>query len=156
MASLGFNYRLTDIQCALGISQLYKCRGFIEKRQSIAKAYNKAFKTIAGIHPLHTKEHVTNAHHLYVICLDLDSLKCTRDEFHRAMIAENIGVNVHYAPVHTHSYYKEILKTAQDTCPNASYMYDRILTLPCFPTMKEKDIEDVVLAVQKLVAYFKK
>jgi perosamine synthetase len=90
MTSLGFNYRLTDIQCALGISQLYKCRGFIQKRQAIAKTYDKALENIAGIHLLRTKEHVTNAHHLYVIFLDLDSLKCTRDDFYRAMIAENI------------------------------------------------------------------
>ena len=152
MHELGFNYRITDLQCALGISQFTKLDSFIRKRKEIVKTYNETFSNIENIILPYEKPDVTSAYHLYVIQLkNLD-----RKKVFDALRAENIGVNVHYIPVYYHPYYQKNFRINKGTCKNAEIYYERALTLPLFPKMAEKDIEDVIIAVRKVIEYYSK
>ena len=140
MADLGFNYRLTDIQCALGLSQLSRLPAFLDRRRAIARAYDEAF---AGtpVQALARPEGRHHAYHLYVVRVP------RRDEVFAALRAVGIGVNVHYIPVHLHPYYRERLRTGPGLCPVAEAAFDQILTLPLHPGMSDGDCNTVVAAV---------
>jgi UDP-4-amino-4,6-dideoxy-N-acetyl-beta-L-altrosamine transaminase len=152
---LGFNYRMTDFQAALGISQLDKLEWFIDRRKEIVKKYNLAFKEIDGIVLHKNEEYSDTVNHLYVIKLDLSKLKVDRNEIYNALIAENIGVNVHYIPVYLHPYYQK-LGYKKGLCPKAEELYDTIITIPLFPAMTDEDVEDVINGVNKVINYFRK
>jgi perosamine synthetase len=156
MVDLGYNYRLTDFQCALAISQLKKLPDWITRRQVIAGRYHEAFADSTVIRPLTIGLDVVHAYHLYVIRLDLDSLGATRAEVFSALRAEGIGVNVHYVPVHLHPFYRTHFGTRPGLCPHAEAAYERIISLPLFPAMTESDIEDVVVALFKVCAAYSK
>ena len=130
MTELGYNYRITDIQCALGLSQLKKLPGWIEKRNELALAYNTAF---AGtkIRPLQTAAHCLHAYHLYVVRV------AERDALFAKLRAAGIGANMHYVPVHLHPYYREKLKTKPGMCPVAEQAYTEIITLPLWPGLNK-------------------
>jgi perosamine synthetase len=152
MVDLGYNYRLTDIQCALGISQLKHLPDWISRRQEIAKRYTFAFKNIPGVNPLTVRKDVFHAYHLYVVQFDLTELKKTdRTLIFKALRAEGIGVNVHYIPVHLHPYYQNNFGTYVGQCPVAESAYRQIISLPMFPLMNDNDVEDVINAVEKVV-----
>ena len=151
MVDLGYNYRLTDFQCVLGISQLRKLPGWVARRQEIARRYDAAVAKIPGVEPLGVREDVSHAYHLYVIRLDVTQLQVTRTEVFAALRAEGIGVNVHYIPVHLHPFYRQRFGTGPDLCPVAEAAYERILSLPIFPRMTEGDVEDVIIAVHRVV-----
>src|SRR5439155_18375467 len=119
MVDLGYNYRLTDIQCALGLSQLRKLKSWIERRQDIARRYGAAFSDLKAVRPLAVRPDVSHAYHLYVTMLDLDKLRVKRDAIFVALRAEGIGVNVHYIPVHLHPFYQKRFGTGPGTCPVA-------------------------------------
>ena len=153
MVDLGFNYRLSDIQCALGITQLAKLAQSIERRQAIAAAYGAAFAELPGVRPLSVRKDVSHAYHLYVIQLELEKLGVDRGQVFRALRAEGIGVNVHYRPVHLHPFYRNRFGTKPGDCPVAEAAYERILSLPMFPTMTDGDVCDVVAAVSKVVEH---
>jgi len=150
MVDLGYNYRLTDIQCALGLSQLPKLPGWIERRQEIASRYDAAFAHLRAVEPLKVRSDISHAYHLYVIRLDLAQLQATRADVFAAMRAEGIGVNVHYIPVHLHPFYREHFATGPGMCPVAEAAYEQIITLPLFPRMDDSDIQDVIAAVHKV------
>ncbi len=150
MVDLGFNYRLTDIQCALGISQLPKLPAWIRRRQAIARRYDEAFDHMPAVRPLAVRPEVSHAYHLYVIRLELDRLRVDRAAVFSALRAEGIGVNVHYIPVHLHPYYRRTFGTAPGDCPVAEAAYERILSLPIFPAMTDEDADDVIRAVGKV------
>ena len=150
MVDLGYNYRITDIQCALGISQLKKLPASVAKRRQIAAMYDAAFAAIPYVKPLAVRSNAVHAYHLYVVLFDLGQLNCTRADLYAALRAENIGVNVHYIPVHLHPYYRERFGTDRGLCPVAEDAYDRLVTLPIFPEMTEADADDVISAVRKL------
>lgn len=152
---LGYNYRLPDINCALGVSQMKKLDGFLEKRRAIVEKYNQALKDIKEIEIPYEHKYSNSGHHLYIIRLKLDMLKADRKQIFEALRAENIGVNVHYMPVYLHPYYKK-LGYNKGLCKNAEDYYKRILTLPLFPLMSDKDIEDVIKAVIKVINRYKK
>ena len=152
---LGYNYRMTDIQAALGISQLNKINGFLKRRREIAKKYDEYLKNIDGIILPYQESFSKSAWHLYVIQLELEKFKVGRKEIFEALQAENIGVNVHYIPVYYHPYYKR-LGYEKGLCPNAEKLYERIITLPLYPKMKDKDIEDVVNALDKVLKYYRR
>ncbi|KXG76347.1 UDP-4-amino-4,6-dideoxy-N-acetyl-beta-L-altrosamine transaminase [Thermotalea metallivorans] len=152
---LGNNYRITDIQCALGISQLQELAGFVKRRREIVRKYNEAFQNIEEIITPYEKEGCHSSWHLYIIQLDLERLSVGRREIFEALKAENIGVNVHYIPVHYHPYYQR-LGYKRGICPHAEALYERIITLPLFPKMSDKDAEDVIDAVHKVISYFRK
>lgn len=152
---LGYNYRLTDIQAALGISQLNKINSFIERRKEIVKKYNEAFSGIDGL-ILHKNEGYSDTvNHLYVLKLDLPKLKVGRKEIFNALLAENIGVNVHYIPVYLHPYYQK-LGYKKGLCPKAEELYNAIITIPLFPAMTSNDVDDVINGVNKIIDYYRK
>ena len=147
MVDLGYNYRITDIQCALGISQLKKIDGWIKRRQEIAHCYDDAFLDCKEIKSLSVRSDVSHAYHLYVIRLNLDLLKSGRKEIFAELRSRGIGVNVHYIPVHLHPYYRKKFGTKSGLCPVAEDSYEEILSLPIFPTMSDGDVDRVVSEV---------
>lgn len=151
MVELGFNYRLADTACALGLSQLGKLRGWISMRNHIATRYSEAFSDLSGVEPLRVGSEVGHAYHLYVVRFDLERLAVGRGGLFKALRAEGIGVNVHYVPVYLHPYYQKVLGIEPGRCPNAEASYERILSLPMFPGMTEGGIDDVVMAVTKVM-----
>lgn len=152
---LGYNYRITDIQCALGISQLNKIDKFLRRRREIAEKYNEYLKDIDGIVLPYQEEYIKSSWHLYVIQLELEKFKVGRREIFEALKAENIGVNVHYIPVYYHPYYQK-LGYKKGLCPNAEKLYERIITIPLYPKMTDKDVKDVVEALDKVLKYYKR
>jgi len=156
MVDLGYNYRITDIQCALGLSQLNKLPGWVKRRQEIAQKYDAAFAEFPAIRPLKVRADVSHAYHLYVVRFDLKQLRATRAEIFTALRAEGIGVNVHYIPVHLHPFYRERFGTGPGLCPVAEVAYEEIVTLPIFPRMSANDVEDVITAVCKVVRAYQK
>lgn len=154
MVDLGYNYRLTDIQCALGLSQLGKLRGWVERRQAIAARYDTAFAELPAVRPLAVRPEATHAYHLYMVRFDLARLKADRATIFQAMRAEGIGVNVHYIPVHLHPFYQQRFGTGPGLCPVAEAAYEELITLPIFPTMSDQDAQDVVAAVGKVISVF--
>jgi perosamine synthetase len=151
MQFLGYNYRMTDIQAALGTSQLKKLDSFLERRREIVERYNTAFQNFEGIKIPVENENTRSAWHLYIIRLQLDNLSCSRKEIYEMLLKKNIGVNVHYLPVYLHPYYRE-LGYQPGLCPNAEKYYEEIITLPLFPLMNNDDVQDVVEAVKKVIS----
>lgn len=154
MQDLGYNYRLSDIQCALGVSQLKKAPTWTKRRQELAKRYDAAFSSMKGLLPLSVRSGVSHAYHLYVIKLNLELLSADRNEIFLALRAENIGVNVHYIPVHLHPYYRKNFGAREGLCPVAEKAYACILSLPMFAAMTDKDSDDVVIAMKKVLSHF--
>lgn len=145
---LGFNYRLTDFQCALGITQLEKLADNIKKRNTLARQYDAFFSNIPQVSPLKLEPYNFHAYHIYVIKLHLEALEKTRDQIFSRLRNENIGVNVHYIPVHYHPFYKREFKTYKGLCPVAEAAYETILTIPLFPLMEKEDVQRVCDAVK--------
>lgn len=153
--SLGYNYRMTDFQAALLMSQLNKIEIFKKRRQKIANRYNVAFAEIPEI--IVQKEIVESdtCRHLYIIRLALNRLNCSRREFFDAMSAENVQCQVHYVPVYWFPYYKR-LGYEKGLCPNVEEVYKGIMSIPLFPKMSDQDVEDVIHAVTKLVEHYRR
>ena len=152
---LGYNYRMTDIQCALAISQLKKLDRFTTRRRELVQRYDEAFRDMPEVIIQREVEGSDAVRHLYILRLDLDRLTCGRREFFDAMQSENIGVNVHYIPVYWFPYYQS-MGYRRGICPHAEAYYESSMTLPLFYSMTDQDQEDVILAVKKLIAYFRK
>ncbi|MEW5899318.1 MAG: DegT/DnrJ/EryC1/StrS family aminotransferase, partial [Bacillota bacterium] len=155
---LGYNYRLTDIQAALGLSQLKKLDRFLARRRRIAAAYNEAFAALPEVEIPYQAPYADSAWHLYVLALRLDRLRKSRREIFEALRAENIGVHVHYLPVYRHPFYRwlgdpDSCSLQGFYCPNAEELYERIITLPLFPAMSDRDAADVVAAVYKVISW---
>lgn len=140
---LGFNYRMTDIQAALGVSQMKKLGTFLEKRREYAALYNKLLDGLGEVIIPCQAENTSSAWHLYIIKLDLSKLNMRRREVFEKLRARNIGVNVHYIPVYYHPYYKGI-GYEKGLCPVAETLYEAIITLPLYPTMEIDDIHYIV------------
>ena len=139
MNELGFNYRIPDILCALGISQLYKLDDFVKRRNEIADYYNNFFKKYSElINPL--KNYYYSAYHIYVIKLNTDNIKKSRDEIFEKLKKSGIGVNVHYKPIYLHPYYQKLGYNI-GLCPTSEWVYNRIITLPCYPLLKNDELE---------------
>jgi UDP-4-amino-4,6-dideoxy-N-acetyl-beta-L-altrosamine transaminase len=152
----GFKYNMTDIQASLGIHQIKKLNKFINRREKIAKSYDKLFKDLPEIKIPAIRSYVKHARHLYSILIDLDKLKINRDQFFKALDAENIGTSVHFIPVHLHPYYKNTFGYKKGDYPVAEHVFERIISLPMHPAMSKKDLQDVVKAVRKIIIYYRK
>jgi perosamine synthetase len=152
IADLGFNYRITDIQCALGISQLDKLDGWLARRREIAHQYTNAFRTAAIVHPLKASQIVDHAYHLYVVRLNTGSLKISRPEIFKALRENGIGANVHYIPLNLQPYYQNRFDTYQGQCPVAEAAYEQILSLPIYPSMTEQDVERVITTLAQILS----
>ena len=156
MVLLGFNYRLTDIACALGLSQLRKLDANLARRREIAALYTSAFSELPEIKVPMVRTQSNPAWHLYAIQLQLEMLSVGRGEIFRALRAENIGVNVHYIPVHLHPYYRERLGHKEGDYPVAEAAYKRLISLPMFHSMAGTDVKDVCHALRKVIAQYVK
>jgi perosamine synthetase len=153
MRVLGFNYRLSDIACAMGLSQLRKLGSNLARRREIAERYNSELSNLPLIRPI-IREGVNPAWHLYPIRLELPRLTVDRGQVFRALRAENIGVNVHYIPVHLHPYYREHFGDLRGTLPVAEQAYEQLITLPLFHGMSDQDVSDVVTATVKVLTAY--
>jgi perosamine synthetase len=154
MVLLGFNYRLTDIACALGLQQMKKLEANLARRRQIAAQYTSEFRSMTGVVTPVVRPDVNPAWHLYPIRLDLTKLSAGRGELFQALRAENIGVNVHYIPVHRHPYYRDRFGYKGGEFPVAEAAYERLISLPMFHGMSDNDVEDVVCAVRKVVMHY--
>lgn len=146
---LGRNYRMTDFQAALGLSQLKKLEKFIRRRQELASLYHEGLKDTSSITLPRAGPNVRHNWHLYTILLDK---KVDREKFIAAMRTKNIGVNVHYPPIYRFSYYREKFDFKPENFPVTEFIYNHIVTLPMFPKMSDEDLRDVVLAVKESIA----
>jgi len=151
----GYNYRLSDIQSSLVISQISKIGSFIARRKEIVKKYNEAFSDIPEILLQKEIPQSDTCRHLYILRLDLDMLACTRLEFFRAMVAEGIQPQVHYIPVYWFPFYQK-MGYKKGICKNAEKIYESIMSIPLYPKMSDQDVEDVITAVKKVVAAYRK
>lgn len=152
---LGYNYRMTDFQAALLISQLQKLPAFSDRRKEIVAMYEKGFADVPEIQIQKEIPESDTTRHLYILRLHLDMLTCTRREFFDALAAENVQSQVHYLPVYWHSHY-ENLGYPKGLCPNAEKYYEESMSLPLYYLLKDEDVEDVIAAVKKIVAYYRK
>jgi perosamine synthetase len=155
MVDLGFNYRLTDLQCALGISQLRKLDAWIARRRQIAARYARALSDIRALRLPIVQDDRTSSWHLYVIRVQREALRTGRgrEDVFRALRAENIGVNVHYIPVTQQPFYRA-RGHHRGECPVADAAYEELITLPIFPAMTDADVDDVTLAVRKVMSAY--
>lgn len=153
--SLGYNYRMTDFQAALLISQMKKLEKFKQRRHEIVFKYNDAFKNMPEIVVQQEISESDTCRHLYIIRLNLEKLICTRRQFFDAMSAEGIQCQIHYVPVYWFPYYKQ-LGYEKGLCPNAEKVYASIMSIPLFPKMTDEDVQDVISAVKKVVENYRK
>jgi dTDP-4-amino-4,6-dideoxygalactose transaminase len=152
----GFKYNLTDIAAALGLRQLQKLEGFQARRTEIARRYTEAFSRLEELQVPVSRAGVGHAWHLYVLRLNLESLRVTREQFIEEMRERRIGTSVHFIPVHTHPYYRDRYGFAPEDFPVAAAEFRRIVSLPLNPRMSDRDVEDVVEAVADVVEKFRR
>ncbi|MCM1111710.1 MAG: UDP-4-amino-4,6-dideoxy-N-acetyl-beta-L-altrosamine transaminase [Muribaculum sp.] len=152
---LGYNYRITDIQAALLISQLAKLERFSKRRREIVEQYNAAFADVPEIMVQREIPESDTTRHLYILRLRLEKLRCDRRAFFDALCAENICPQVHYLPVYYHSWY-ERLGYGKGLCPNAERYYEEVMSLPLYYSLTNEDVEDVITAVKKIVDYYRR
>ncbi len=162
VVTLGYKYNMTDIQAALGIAHLAKINEYWERRNQVWQRYNEGLSGLALKLPpdlqdaSYTNSSYKHARHLYIINLELESLKCDRDQILQAMQAEGIGCGIHYKALHEHKYYRETLDINYDSLPHSSKLSSRILSLPIFPKLSDTDIDDVIAATRKVFKYYQK
>ncbi|MBI2075741.1 MAG: UDP-4-amino-4,6-dideoxy-N-acetyl-beta-L-altrosamine transaminase [Candidatus Aenigmarchaeota archaeon] len=147
MKILARNYRITDIQCAIGLTQLRRFDEFLARRNEIVKIYNRELSQMKEIAIPFVSDNVKHAWHIYTMLLN----GINRDSFFKEMKRQNIGVNVHYIPVYRHSYYRERFGIKPEEFPVTEGVFKRIVTLPLFPKMTDEDVNDVIDAAKETV-----
>lgn len=152
---LGYNYRMTDFQAALLLSQLNKLPRFSARRKEIVRRYDEAFSQMPELFVQREIPESDTTRHLYVLRLNPERLTCDRRQFFDALYAENTCPQVHYLPVYWHSYYEK-LGYGKGLCPNAERYYEEVMSIPLYYGMTDEDVEDVVRAVKKVVAHYRK
>ena len=147
----GYKYNMTDIQAILGIHQLKRIEKNWCRRQEVWNRYNEAFQDLPCTTPSEPEIDTRHAYHLYTPVIDVDAIGKSRDWVLNALIAENIGVGVHYLPIHLHPFYRGTFGWQKGDFPNAEYIGDRTLSLPFSAGLKKEDIEDVITAFRKVL-----
>jgi perosamine synthetase len=155
MVLLGFNYRLTDIACALGLRQLSKLGSNLARRREIAARYNESLRHVSAITLPIVRDGVLPAWHLYPVRLNVAALSAGRAEIFQALRAENIGINVHYIPAHLHPYYRDRFGYKPGDYPAAESAYERLISLPMFHAMTDRDVDDVISALEKVMDFYR-
>ena len=153
MHSLGFNYRMTDMQAALGYSQLLKLERFRERRQRIVDQYNAAFDGIPYIKLPYRSPDQDSCFHLYVLQIDFEKIGTTRKDFMKELADKGIGTQVHYIPVHTQPYYKTHYNYKIGDYPIAEEYYEKTLSFPLYPALNDDDLQKVINAIKELLNY---
>jgi perosamine synthetase len=152
---LGFNYRLSDLLCALGLSQLAKLDALLKRREQVAERYRTALAGVEGVGVPAVEPGVRHAWHIFPVLLDPARLSADRRTVVAALRAEGIGVTVHYVPVYWHPYY-ERLGYRRGLCPRAEAAFERLVTLPLFPAMSDADVDDVLTALHKVLRHYRR
>jgi perosamine synthetase len=152
----GYKYNLTDVAAALGLRQLAKQDRFLAERLSIVEQYHAAFREIPEVKAPSAPEYGESSWHLYTLKLNLDRLTADRAEVIKALNAENIGTSVHFIPLHLHPSYRDRYGFTPDSFPVAYQEYRRVISLPIFPGMTDEDVNDVIGAVRKVVAHYRR
>ncbi|MBL4759648.1 MAG: UDP-4-amino-4,6-dideoxy-N-acetyl-beta-L-altrosamine transaminase [Mariprofundaceae bacterium] len=150
---LGFNYRLTDIQAALGLSQINKLNDFVGRRRKIAARYDQAFAALNGLTPCQDlpQQRLNSGHHLYLVAFDYEAIGRTRIAIIERLLEKNVGTQVHYIPVYHHPYHKDPTQSGPSDFPATEAYYKSCLSLPLFPGMSDDEVEYVIKAVQESV-----
>ena len=148
MQMLGFNYRITDFQCALGISQLKKLNKFIRKRRKLAKIYNEKLSKLSGIILPTERPYVKSSWHIY--CIKVAKTNWRRVIYER-LRSMGIGVQIHYIPIYFHPFYKKHLGCGKSICPNAEKYYATTITLPLYPSLSVNSLDYVVKSLKKVM-----
>jgi dTDP-4-amino-4,6-dideoxygalactose transaminase len=151
VVAAGFKYNMTDIQAALGIGQLQRLDLHQARRREVAARYSQAFSALEAITLPTEKAGRTHAWHIYAIRLNLDMLRIDRARFISELRALNIGSSVHFIPVHLHPYYRDRYGWRSSDFPVASHEYERLVSLPLHPRLTDRDVDDVVDAVNRIV-----
>lgn len=149
MPEIGWNYRMPDILCALGISQLKKLERFISRREEIARLYDRLLAPLAPVLKPVPRGNDPHGLHLYAVLIDFEKAGTTRAKFMNALRAEGIGTQVHYFPVHRQPYYRD--RYGERTLPGADAYYSRCLSIPLYPAMDDADVSRVATALQKIL-----
>jgi len=153
----GYKYNMMDIQASLGIHQLKRAEVNLKIRNKYWQMLTQAFEKIDGvIPPAEDEKNIVHARHLYAINLELEKLKISRNKFIDALKAENIGAGVHFTALHLHKYYRETFGFKKGDYPNAEWIGERTISLPFYPHMTQKDIQDTIVAVEKITIYFRR
>lgn len=154
----GYKYNMTDVNASIGIHQLHKQELFLEKRRRIAEQYDLVFQELGGLVRVQPRPSLNTRHaqHLYTLILDLKQLTVDRDAVVRALLAENIGVAVHFLPVHMQPYYQKKYGYLPTQLPNSHVVGESILSLPLMPQMTDNDVLDVIEAVTTVLAAYKR
>lgn len=150
MRELGFNYRITDFQCALGISQLQRIDQFIQRRREVAEKYRELLKEFAAVELIAESEGFSS-YHLFVVRIAFKKLKKTRTQVMNQLKEKGVGTQVHYIPVYQQPFYKK-LGCRQNMCPNAQKYYNEALSLPMFPDMTPQDVSYVVDSLKSVLS----
>ncbi len=151
----GFKYNMTDVAAALALPQIDTVNEFWKRREQVWQAYNERLRVLPLELPADLEGDSRHAYHLYTPLLKLDALSAGRDQVIAALDAENIGVGIHYVPVHQHPYYRQHFYYQDSDFPNATFVGERTLSLPLSPSMSEQDVTDVVTALTRIFRYYK-
>jgi dTDP-4-amino-4,6-dideoxygalactose transaminase len=152
----GFKYNMMDIQAALGIHQLPRIDEYWKRREEIWNKYNEAFRGLHLFLPAAIPDYIKHSYHLYILCLDIDNLGISRDEFLNEMTKRNIGVGVHYIAIHLHPYYQKEFGYRRGDFPNAEWISDRTVSIPLSAKISNRDVEDVIEATVATITQLNK
>jgi len=152
----GFKYNMTDVAAALGLRQLTKQDRFRAERAQIAARYDEAFAPLPAVECPHVPDWSETSWHLYILRLQLDRLTVDRAQVIKALAAENVGASVHFIPLHCHPWYRERYGFAPEAFPHAYQQYQRTVSLPIFPGMDDRDVDDVIAAVSKVIDHYQR
>lgn len=152
----GFKYNMMDLQAAIGIHQLPRIKRYLIRREEIWERYNQAFQDLRVILPSEPEKGTIHSRHLYTLLLDIDSLTVDRDVIQQTLHELNIGTGIHYIAIHLHPYYAKTFRYKIGNFPNAEFISDRTISLPLSPKLIDKDVEDVIGAVNQVLTYYKK
>ena len=152
----GFKYNMTDLQASIGIHQLKKIEKYYKRRKEIWFRYNWAFKDLPVFLPSQPEPDTRHSFHLYTPLVDIDNLTTDRDGILNALYYENIGTGVHYVAQHLQPFYAKTFKYKRGDFPNAEFVSDRTISLPLSPKLSDRDVEDVIFSVRKVLNYYKR
>ena len=150
----GFKYNMMDIQAALGIHQLARVEGYLERRQAVWQRYDEALRDLPVITPAPQEPDTVHGRHLYTLLLDIDRLDIDRDGFQHALHYQNIGTGIHFIALHLHPYYRDSYGYTRGDFPNAEWVSDRTISLPLSAKLTDQDVEDVASSVTGIISNF--